>query len=97
MVKPPADGVQTRGPVFGRPPPGTPDPTRFSLPAFLPPAEMKVDQIAANDLDPLEAMDVAFSSYRVPELEPATEARVRSVLIFAAGVAAGVIATLLLS
>jgi hypothetical protein len=96
-IAPVALPVQSRGPTFGHRPPGVVDAERFSLPAFLPPVGMQVALHAAND-DGIDgeyaALDAAFSLRPTPAPAEASP-RLPTWLVFAAGIALGVVATLL--
>lgn len=97
-IAPVALPVQSRGPTFGHRPAGAGDAERVSLPPFLPPVGMQVSIYAAND-DGLDsdyaALDAAFSVRPTPT--PAQSRRsLPPLLVFAAGLLVGVVATLLL-
>lgn len=96
-IAPVALPVQSRGPTFGHRPAGMIDAERFSLPAFLPPVGMQVAIHAANDDyadGEYAALDAAFSVR--PTAAPQVAAvRLPAWLVFAVGIALGVVATLL--
>lgn len=66
---PPESQPSVRLPTFGNPPPGAPNPTRFSMPAFLPPKELAQGQVAIHEQGAAnDAMDLAFESALVVDL-----------------------------
>lgn len=66
---PPESQPSVRLPTFGSPPPGAPNPTRFSMPAFLPPKELAQGQVAIHEKGAAnDAMDLAFETALVVDL-----------------------------
>lgn len=97
------EAISVRMPTFGSPPPGAPNPSRFSMPAFLPPKELVTirDQAPANDAD---RMDLAFESALDVELPVHPSLGQRATvwaqslprpIVLAIGVTVGVLATLI--
>lgn len=89
--------MRPSGPTFGHRPAGASEAERFSLPPFLPPVDMQVVIRAANDDGDGDyaALDAAFSLRPTPAPGLARP-KLPAALVFAAGIAVGVITTLLL-